>query len=229
MKRIMKRYKLIFVALILYGVTFFVNKDLFLTAVNNTWSFLVEMLQVLPPILVISALIAVWVPSKVIRKGLGGQSGIKGKLISLLVGSFSAGPIYAAFPAVLVLFKKGASVSNMVIILSAWAVIKVPMILVETNFLGARFALTRLALTVPAILVMGYIVEKFVKRDEIKEMSDSPESARDILTSLPNLNCKGCGYETCKSFAEAMFEGEKELMDCIILQKQKGDTPVPSE
>ncbi|MBI9101104.1 MAG: hypothetical protein JEY99_01720 [Spirochaetales bacterium] len=64
-----------------------------------TAGFLIEMLQILPPVLIITALITIGVPPEVIRKGLGNGSGIKGRLLSLLIGSFSAGPVYAAFPA----------------------------------------------------------------------------------------------------------------------------------
>ena len=221
MKRIIKKYKIILIAVVLYAVVFIFKRDIFLTAVSITWDFLLEMLQVLPPVLVITALITVWVPSEIIKRGLGDTSGIKGKLLSLFIGSISAGPIYAAFPAVIVLFKKGASVSNMVIILSSWAVIKVPMILVEINFLGLGFAFTRVALTIPAILIMGFLVEKLVKRENIGEKTrDSVKSVKDIFSRLPNLNCGACNYSDCRSFAEGVFQGEATMKQCVILQKQ---------
>jgi len=220
-KRIIKKYKIILIAVVLYAVVFIFKRDIFLTAVSITWDFLLEMLQVLPPVLVITALITVWVPSEIIKRGLGDTSGIKGKLLSLFIGSISAGPIYAAFPAVIVLFKKGASVSNMVIILSSWAVIKVPMILVEINFLGLGFAFTRVALTIPAILIMGFLVEKLVKRENIGEKTrDSVKSVKDIFSRLPNLNCGACNYSDCRSFAEGVFQGEATMKQCVILQKQ---------
>ena len=221
MKKIIKKYKIILIAIVLYAVVFIFKRDIFLTAVSITWDFLLEMLQVLPPVLVITALITVWVPSEIIKRGLGDTSGIKGKLLSLFIGSISAGPIYAAFPAVIVLFKKGASVSNMVIILSSWAVIKVPMILVEINFLGLGFAFTRVALTIPAILIMGFLVEKLVKRENIGEKTrDSVKSVKDIFSRLPNLNCGACNYSDCRSFAEGVFQGEATMKQCVILQKQ---------
>lgn len=221
MKKIVKKYKLILIASVLYAAFFIFKRDVFFTAVNMTWDFILEMLQVLPPVLVITALITVWVPSEIIRKGLGNSAGFKGKILSLFIGSISAGPIYAAFPAVIVLFKKGASVSNMVIILSSWAVIKAPMILVETNFLGIKFALTRVALTIPAILIIGFLVEKIVKREEIGSGSEkSIKSVNDILSQLPNINCGACNYSDCSSFAEGIFRSETTLKQCVILQKQ---------
>lgn len=221
MRNILKKYKIIIIAAVLYLVFFFFKEEIFHTAVRNTLQFMIEMIQVLPPVLVISALVTVWVPSEIIKKGLGRESGIRGKMLSLIIGSVSAGPIYAAFPAVLVLFKKGASISNMVMILSAWAVVKIPMLLVETSFLGLKFMLIRLALTVPAILIIGLVTERIVKPEDIQiKMKESEQTTRDILTNLPNLNCGGCGYDNCRQFADAVFKNEKEIMDCIILKKQ---------
>ncbi len=227
MKKLQK-YRLIIIAALLYLLFFLFKKDIFVTATHNTVKFFVEMLQVLPPVLILSALITVWVPSDVIKKGFGHQSGLKGKLLSLFIGSISAGPIYAAFPAVLVLFKKGASISNIVIILSAWAVVKIPMIFVEISFLGIKFALTRVMLTLPAILFMGYLVEKFVDRKNVEEAQEevlseknSPKkSHKEILHLLPNLNCGACGYDNCTLFAKEVFKGNKHLDQCVILQKQ---------
>ncbi len=215
MKNSIKKFKLIFIAIILYVGLFVFNSDLFFEALNITKGFLIEMIQVLPPVMVLSALITVWIPSEVIKKSLGHQSGFKGRFLSFFIGSVSAGPIYAAFPAVLVLFKKGASISNMVIILSSWAVIKIPMLFVETSFLGIRFTLTRFVLTVPAILFMSYVVERLVKREEIVE-----EGQLDVLSSLPNLNCGACGFPDCKSFAVAVIANDRVINDCLILNKK---------
>lgn len=213
MKKI-KKFRIIIIAIILYIITFIFKKDTFSSALGITLGFIKEMLQVLPPVLVLSALITVWVPSNIIEKGLGYKSGIKGKLISILIGSVSAGPIYAAFPATLVLFKKGASISNIVVILSSWAVIKVPMLFVEANFLGLQFTLIRFLLTVPAILIMGILIEKLVKKDDITQSFDD-----DI--SLPNLNCGACGFDNCNELKNAIKNSDKNLEDCIILNKRK--------
>lgn len=102
----------------------------------------------------------------------------------------------------------------MVIILSSWAVIKIPMLFVEAGFLGIRFTLTRFVLTVPAILFMSLLVEKLVKKEEIVE-----EGQLDVISSLPNLNCGVCGYPSCKSFAVAVTASDRVIEDCLVLNK----------
>lgn len=207
-----KKFLLVKIALILYVLAFILKRDVFYGAIEITFGFLKEMFQVLPPIMVISALITVWVPSNIIERGLGVRSGIKGKLISLVIGSLSAGPIYAAFPATLVLFKKGASISNVVVILSSWAVIKIPMLFVEVNFLGLKFTATRFILTVPAILIMGFVIDKLVKREDI-----GVETPKEV--QLPNLNCGACGYNNCNSLNSAIKSGTDTKEKCIVLNR----------
>ena len=73
----------------------------------------------MPVIFVLTALLDLWVPKEKIMKYLGKDAKAKGVVLSLVLGSISAGPIYAAFPLCVMLHKKGASVRNLVIILSA--------------------------------------------------------------------------------------------------------------
>jgi uncharacterized membrane protein YraQ (UPF0718 family) len=225
LKKLIKNNKLIFFTVILYAVTFFVDPLIFFKGLEMTKIFLIQMIEIMPPIFVISSLITVWVPPEVIAKGFGKHSGFKGKLLSVLIGGFSAGPIYAAFPLAQSLFYKGASVSNTVIILSSWAVIKVVMFMVESSFLGLTFALTRYALTIPLIIIMGYVMEKFVSREEIlNELSNTKityKSAKEVLRELPNMNCGACGYRSCRDFAEGVMRGEVTIDDCAIRKRAK--------
>ncbi len=71
------------------------------------------------------------------------------------------GPLYVAFPVGLALLKKGASLFNLCVFLCVWASIKIPMILFEVKFLGAEFAILRLALTIPAIIIISGLLNTF--------------------------------------------------------------------
>ena len=224
-KDLIKNNKLIFISIVLYAIAFFVKPEIFFKGLEMTKGFLIEMIEVMPPILIISSLITVWVPSEVIMRHFGKESGIKGKLLSIFTGAISAGPIYAAFPVAQALFLKGASIANLVIIISSWAVVKVVMFMVESSFLGLSFALTRYALTIPAILIMGYIMEKLVSREDIiEEIQDKEimyENEKEVLADLPNMNCGACGYKNCKLFAEGVIKGEVTIDDCVIRAKAR--------
>ncbi|SHH52805.1 permease [Caloranaerobacter azorensis] len=162
-----KKNKLLTLVSLTYLILFLVNTDKAILSVKNSMYYVKEMLEIMPAIFVITALIEKNVPKKVILNNLGENSGFKGIILSFILGSFSAGPIYAAFPICRTLIKKGASVSNIVIILSSWAVIKVPMLLNEAKFLGIKFMFLRWILTIISILCMSYLVSLFVKRSNV--------------------------------------------------------------
>ena len=123
--------------------------------------YLLEMISILPPVLVLCGLFDAWVPKRTVERLMGDASGIKGTSIAFLLGTVAMGPLYAAFPIGKSLLDKGASLYNVAVFLCVWASIKIPMILFEVKFLGAEFALMRLALTIPAILVIGALLNLF--------------------------------------------------------------------
>jgi len=132
--------------------------------IRNTWDYLVEMVVILIPVAVLMGLFEVLVPKQLIGKYLGRESGWKGVLLALLFGTAPTGPLYVAFPIAAMLLKKGASPLNVIILLEAWAAIKIPQLLIEARFLGPSFMLVRLALTVPSAILMGWLIQKGIER-----------------------------------------------------------------
>lgn len=215
MIQLIKKNKINIITLIAYGVVFFYSKDLFYKGINNSWRFIREMIEILPAVMIISGLIGVWVPKEMIIKTFGKDSGLKGKLISVFIGSVSAGPIYAAFPFAQTLLTKGASISNIVIIISSWAVMKIPMLIVEVKFLGFPFAASRYFLTLPGILILGYLVNKLVhKEDVLKNTNPEINEIIKIEEILPGFNCGTCGYKNCREYASAIYKKDEEKDLC---------------
>ncbi len=132
-----------------------------------------EMIFILPAVMVLMGLFAVWVRRETVVRWLGEGSGFKGMLISVLLGALPTGPLYVAFPLASMLIKKGARVANVLLFLCAWACIKLPMELVELQFLGWRLTLARLALTVMFIIPACLIGEVLYNRGEDKRGPDS--------------------------------------------------------
>jgi uncharacterized membrane protein YraQ (UPF0718 family) len=118
-----------------------------------------EVLAIVPAVLILIGLFDVWVPKEVVEQGLGPMSGLRGVLFAILLGTGAAGPLYAAFPIGISLREKGARTANLVIFLGAWATIKIPMLMMESAFLGTRFAMLRLAITLPCIIACGFVME----------------------------------------------------------------------
>lgn len=228
---ILKKNKLLVLVAIVYGIMFIAAPQKAMQSAGNSAYYLVEMLQVLPIIFLLTVVIEAWVPKELIMKGFGDKSGFKGNLLSLLLGSISAGPIYAAFPISKSLLSKGASVRNIVIILSSWAVIKVPMLANEAKFLGVKFMVVRWILTVICIFVMAYLTEIIVKKKDIPGIA--LERQTDVF-AVKEEYCVGCGL--CAKMLPAFYEmknnkafvvaspDHKEAVEAVIESVEKCPT-----
>lgn len=135
--------------------------DIVSQAFSNSMHFFIQVIKIFPPVLILMGLLDSWVSREKMILHLGAKSGVKGIFLSLLLGSVAAGPLFAAFPIAKSLSTKGVRTSNTIIFLGAWATIKIPMLVMESNFLGVRFAILRLVLTIPFIILIGRLMEKF--------------------------------------------------------------------
>ena len=185
---VLKKNKLLLLVALMYLTVLILSPDKAAKSINNSVYYLVEMMQVLPVIFLLTVVIEAMIPKDMIMRGFGEKSGFRGNLLALLLGSISAGPIYAAFPISKALLGKGASIPNIVIILSTWAVIKLPMLANEAKFLGIDFMILRWVLTVIAIFLMAYITGVLVKK---KDMPTRKEKSR--LLEIREDYCIGCG------------------------------------
>lgn len=130
--------------------------------------YLKEMILIIPPVFLLMGLLEVWIPKDKIRSWLGVGSGVKGALISVLLGTLPTGPLYIAFPMAASLLGKGAKVSNMILFLGAWAALKIPQLVVEMKFLGLEFTALRFVLTLLVLVIIGQIMERaFTGRHEV--------------------------------------------------------------
>ncbi len=189
MKNFLRQNMMLVIVAALYSGLMVFSPDLARTSFQNSLYYLKEMILVLPVIFLFTVVLEALVPKEMILRGFGEKSGLKGNVLALMLGSLSAGPIYAAFPVSKTLLAKGASIGNIVIILSAWAVIKVPMLANEIRFLGPEFMAVRWVLTVCAIFLMAYLTGTLVTKEDLPAVNDE---SRPVLEVIPEY-CLGCG------------------------------------
>ena len=139
-------------------------------ALSTARSYVLEMATILPAVMILVGLFGVFVSKEQVVRYVGKSSGPRGVLLSLVAGALPTGPLYIAFPLAAALLKKGARVSNVIVMLSAWACIKLPQELMEWQFLGARFMLTRLALTILLVVPMGLAIERLMEWDTLRKL-----------------------------------------------------------
>lgn len=169
-KKYLKKYLIFIIVSILLGVTFLFDKSLGLEAVDTIKFSFKEFMMVLPPIFVLLGLLDVWVPKDTMVRFMGEDSGLSGILLSFLLGSAAAGPLYGAFPVAAVFMKKGVKFSNILIFIGAWSTTKLPLLLFELASMGAKFTLTRFIVNIFGILFIAFAVNKSLSEEDINTM-----------------------------------------------------------
>ena len=157
---------------VIAGILIYLFPDNRERVVDTSLRFFYEMISILPAIVVLIGLFAVFVPKQMVADYLGDASGVKGFLLAILLGALPTGPLYVAFPLAAAMLKKGARVANIIVFLTAWACIKLPQEMVELQFMGLEFTLLRFGLTAIAAVLMGLLTERLMKTAE-----DTPKSA----------------------------------------------------
>jgi uncharacterized membrane protein YraQ (UPF0718 family) len=166
MKKHVKKYLFFIISALVMVVVLILNKEIGTNAVNTTLYSLKEMALIIPPIFILLGLLDVWIPRETMVKFMGEDSGLKGIILAIIIGSAAAGPLYAAFPVAAIFMKKGVKFSNIFLFLGAWSTTKIPMLLFEISALGLKFALTRLALSIVGITVIAFVLDKLIKKEE---------------------------------------------------------------
>jgi uncharacterized membrane protein YraQ (UPF0718 family) len=105
-------------------------------------------LEILPRIalaLVAAGFIGVLTPPEPVARFIGPDSGFLGLLIATVVGGFVPGGPILSFPIVVVLYKAGAGLPQLVTFLTAWSVFAFHRVLIyESTLMGWRFSAVRL-------------------------------------------------------------------------------------
>ncbi len=172
----MKKFKLPIGVALLFIALFIWAPDLATRSSRVTWEYFLEMVFILPPVFILMGLMEVWLPKDKIQKWLGNDSGFRGGILSLALGTLPTGPVYVAFPLASSLLHKGASITNVVIFLGSWAALKIPQLMVEVKFLGLKFALVRFAFTTVALILMGLFMKAVLQRHPDKQWLASGEN-----------------------------------------------------
>ena len=137
---------------------------------QNFISFALEMIKLLPFIFILIGLFDVWVKKEFIEKHLGKDSNFLSYLWAILLAGLIAGGLIAAFPIAYSLFQKGAKMSVIFTFISAAAVIRIPMTLFEASFLGIKFTLIRLLVSVPLVVISSILLGNFLEKKNYRIM-----------------------------------------------------------
>ncbi len=129
---------------------------------QNFLSFALTMLKILPVAFIFVGLFDVWVTRETVENHLGAESGPLGYLWAILLAGMVVGPLYVALPVVHSFLKKGARIGVVFTYLGASAICRVPMAIFEASFLGVKFTVIRIAVSLPLVLITSIMLERYL-------------------------------------------------------------------
>ncbi len=131
---------------------------------KNFFSFSFEMLKILPCAFVLIGIFEVWVKKEKVEKHLGKSSGFMAYIWMILFAGTTVGGLYVAFPVAYSLYNKGAKLGAVFTYIAASGICRVPMTLFEASFMGIKFSIIRLAVSIPLVILssmmLGHYLEK---------------------------------------------------------------------
>lgn len=131
---------------------------------RNFASFSLDMLKVLPCAFVLIGLFEVWVKRETVERHLGEESGVRGYMWGVLLAGTTVGGLYVAFPVAYSLYTKGARLSVIFTYLGASAICRIPMAIFEASFLGIKFTIIRLLVSLPLVILTSMLLGKYLTK-----------------------------------------------------------------
>lgn len=137
---------------------------------HNFISFSVEMLKLLPCAFILIGLFEVWVKKESVEKHLGKDSGMLSYIWIIFLAGTTIGGLYVAFPVAYSLFKKGAKLSIIFTYIGASAICRVPMTIFEASFMGIKFSLIRLIVSIPLVILSSIWLGNYLEKRNYRIM-----------------------------------------------------------
>ncbi len=157
-------------AILIYIVFIFISLLLGFTPgkqiAKNFVLFFIEMLKILPCAFILIGLFEVWVKKERVEKHLGKESGLMAYFWIILLAGTTVGGLYVAFPVAYSLYNKGAKLSIIFAYIGYSAICRIPMTIFEASFMGIKFSLIRLFVSIPLVSIGSiWLGNYFEKRD----------------------------------------------------------------
>jgi len=124
-------------------------------------------IQIIPLLIfafIIAGLIQVLLPTRIISKWLGTESGLRGVLIGTIVGGFMPGGPMVNLPVAAGLMRAGAGIGTMVAFLTGWSLWAVSRMPIEIGLLGWKFTLVRFAVSFFLPVIAGMLANMFFSK-----------------------------------------------------------------
>ncbi len=173
----LKPYRLVFAVAALYAVAALASPERALQAASVALSTFVGVAPIIVAVFAGLGLVQVFVDKQAMARHLGDRAGLPALLVAAAAGTILVGPVFVIFPLLKTMRDHGTSWAIITTTLTAWAV-KLPMVPLEIGFLGWRFSLARMTLTLVTAVVMGALMGRLMRGQSAeRDMEAEPEAA----------------------------------------------------
>ena len=163
MKKIeFKGVKFLIFVLVLLVILLFYDKNIAMNALKKSGEVFSLLLPIFLVVIILMAIIGYFAKPMDILKHLGKESGLKSWFIAVSAGILSHGPMYAWYPLLEDMRKKGLRDGLVAAFFYARAV-KLPLLPLMIDYFGVVFTITLNILIIIASFLQGYLIEKIEK------------------------------------------------------------------
>ena len=149
------------IAVTLLAVGYFRGQGEHILGLKSGVGILIQMLPMLVLAFIVAGMIQALVPTEMISKWLGAESGMRGIFIGTAVGSLMPGGPMSSLPIAAGLLRVGAGVGTMVAFTTGWSLIAIFRLPLEVGLMGWKFTLIRLACTFFFAPMAGWLANRF--------------------------------------------------------------------
>ncbi len=130
---------------------------------GNFFAFSKDMVKIVPCAFLLICLFEVWVKRETVEAHFGSRAGFRGFINAILLGSTTIGGAYVSFPVAAALYGKGARLDVIFTYVGAAAICRIPMTLFEASFVGLKFSLIRLGVSIPLVILSSLILGRYLE------------------------------------------------------------------
>jgi len=138
---------------------------------SNFLSFTLSMLKILPGAFILIGLFQVWISKERVEKHLGEDSSVMSFVWVLLLAGTTVGGLYVAFPVAGTLYEKGARLQVILAYIGFAAVCRIPMMVFEMSFMGVKFTMVRLLVSIPLVVISSILLGRYLTARDWKMTS----------------------------------------------------------
>ena len=131
-------------------------------------SFAVQIIKIVPCAFILIGLFEVWIKKETVEKHLGEESGLKGYMWAVLLAGMTMGGLFVACPVAYSLHRKQAKLGVIFTYLGSAAVCRIPMTIYEASFLGIKFTMIRLLVSMPLIIFSSIMLGEYLTKRQYR-------------------------------------------------------------